>query len=157
MFQAVKRFRDERDEQGFTLIELMVVVLIIAILIAIAIPTFLGARTKAQDRATQSDLRTAMVTAQAYYTDNETFLDTDAATTAASYESDEPSIDFAAAATNAQVGVYVPSSTEVLLVKQSKSGTWFCAVQRTDGAGTFGSGAAVTNVDTEAECAATSW
>src|SRR5829696_589473 len=38
-------------QAGFTLIELMVVVLIIAILIAIAIPTFLGARSRAQDRA----------------------------------------------------------------------------------------------------------
>ena len=47
------------DDEGFTLIELMVVVLIIAILIAIAIPTFLGARQRAQDRATQADLRNA--------------------------------------------------------------------------------------------------
>lgn len=157
MFEALSK-RLHRDERGFTLIELMVVVLIIAILIAIAIPTFLGARKKAQDRAAQSDLRTALVTAQAYYTDNETFLDTDAATTAAAYETDEPSIDFDAAATATQVGVYVPSSTDVVLVKQSKSNEWFCIHQSTGGPTEFGHDTALADVDTIAECdAATAW
>jgi type IV pilus assembly protein PilA len=61
------------DEQGFTLIELMVVVLIIAILIAIAIPTFLGARQRAQDRAAQSDLRNGLTAEKTEYTDTQVY------------------------------------------------------------------------------------
>ena len=62
MLNNLKARRDR--EEGFTLIELMVVVLIIAILIAIAIPTFLGARERAQDRAAQSSLRNALPAAK---------------------------------------------------------------------------------------------
>src|ERR1700722_11832018 len=49
-----------RGDGGFTLIELMVVVLILAILIAIAIPTFLTARNSADARVAQTDLHNAM-------------------------------------------------------------------------------------------------
>ena len=72
MLEAIKG-RRERDDEGFTLIELMVVLLIIAILMAIAIPTFLGARNTANARAAQSDLTNALTAEQTYWTNNQTF------------------------------------------------------------------------------------
>ncbi len=68
---TLARKRLQKDEEdGFTLIELMVVVLIIAILLAIAIPTFLGAQDRARDRAAQSDLRNSVTAAKTIATDN---------------------------------------------------------------------------------------
>jgi type IV pilus assembly protein PilA len=65
--------RLNHDDNGFTLIELMVVVLIIAILIAIAIPTFLGARSRAQDKQAQSNLRNALTAEKTFYTDSQIY------------------------------------------------------------------------------------
>ena len=73
MHTITNRSRRHGDERGFTLIELMVVVLIIAILIGMAIPTFLGARQRAQDRAVQADLRNALTAEKTYYTDGQAF------------------------------------------------------------------------------------
>ncbi len=65
--------RPSTHADGFTLIELMVVVMIIAVLIAIAIPSFLGFRAGAQDRAAQATLTTADKVANMVLLDEGTF------------------------------------------------------------------------------------
>jgi type IV pilus assembly protein PilA len=98
MLQKLQNMRNK--EEGFTLIELMVVVLIIAILIAIAIPTFLGARGRAQDRATQSSLRNTVTGAKSIFTDNEDY----AGATQAAMALAEPALTFVATGATSEDG-----------------------------------------------------
>jgi type IV pilus assembly protein PilA len=115
-----------QDDKGFTLIELMVVVLIIAILLAIAIPTFLGLRERAQDRAAQAELRDGLTAAKAYFTDDETFT----GFTPAVAEGVEPSLTWGAAGSTTTVGIYVlDAGDSIVLSMQSESDNgWFCAM-----------------------------
>lgn len=150
---------NKRDE-GFTLVELMVVVLIIAILIAIAIPTFLGARSRAQNRAAQSNLRNSLTAARIFYVDEEdydfTVADLD------DIHANMPFVAGIAPAAGAVGFVILPNADAVvdqavIFVARSNSGTWFCLEDQASGSATgadFGEslldGSAL---DTLAECA----
>jgi type IV pilus assembly protein PilA len=71
-----------KDERGFTLVELMTVILIIAVLVLLALPTFLGARTRAYDASAKANIRNAFAAERAYYTDTLTYTTNPATMTA---------------------------------------------------------------------------
>jgi type IV pilus assembly protein PilA len=105
----------------------MVVVLIIGILVAIALPTFLGARQRAQDKAAESNLRNAIAAADTFFTDGDTYTGFSAAASGV-----EPTITWGVHAIAGDVTavntvyVTVVGANEIVLNAVSASGTNFC-------------------------------
>ena len=115
------------EESGFTIIELMTVIVTIGVLLTMAIPTFLTAKERAMDRLAMTDLQVALSTAKTVYTDNVTYT----GITLISMRNAEPGIDWVAAdqasslANSYAVSFRVWNYGEINVARLSESGVCF--------------------------------
>ena len=130
MQETLRRMQKKRaaGEGGFTLVELLVVVVIIGVLVAIAVPMYLNYRKGAANKSAESDVRAAVSAIEQFYTENGNVYPKDVAASTAG-----ANVDFALA-----TGTFVKQTATVspgnsLAYRNVGDGTYRICGQNADG------------------------
>ena len=115
------------NQDGFTLIELLVVILIIGILAAIALPTFLGQRSKGQDASAKSDARNLVSQVESCYATEQTYVNCDSNLELSGGGTEPTGLDYGTGQGQVEVlgGGSAATSNSYTVVGHSKSGNNF--------------------------------
>lgn len=145
LMRARRQARASQDgDAGFTLTEVMVAIMIIGILAAVGIPTFLGARARAHDKAAQAPVLTALLSAETLNSQAGTF--TAATTTALQAGVTSPTyLDSTTASTGPTLVSIYGHAAGFGAAVYSNSGTCYMLRQTPAGATTYGTSTGTAN------------